>query len=181
MIAFKNEALNGLKSRCSARNSAIATIRLRQGYGVTPIAFISVLKHRALATENKAGFTLIEVLLALAIIGLILSPIFMLQSNVLQSSSARSRLFSYILEAKKFLLENEFGLSKEADESRNEKKITNPPGTLIYELKKVSQESPLKKFKNLSAQTVTMQWIDRQGKRQQDKLVTFLYRRPVKT
>jgi len=131
--------------------------------------------------NEKAGFTLIEVLLALAIVGLVLSPIFMLQSNVLRSSSARSKLLSRVLEAKKFLLENEFGLSKEADASRNEKKIANPPATLIYELKKVSPESSLKNFKNLAAQTVTMQWVDQQGKRQQDKLVTFLYRRPGKS
>ncbi len=55
--------------------------------------------------KNKDGFTLIEVLLALAIIGLVLGPIFASQTLISQSSRRVTNLFSQLFSAKKMLLE----------------------------------------------------------------------------
>lgn len=126
--------------------------------------------------KKKPGFTLIEVLLALAIIALVLTPVFLTQINVYKGSTKAARMLARIFAAKTMLITSEFDLAPDARELRVEKKIDNPRTTLIYELKKVSEASALKKFKNLLNESVTMQWVDANGKKRQEKLVTFLYK-----
>jgi prepilin-type N-terminal cleavage/methylation domain-containing protein len=126
-------------------------------------------------TAACAGFTLIEVLLAMAIIGLVLTPIFMGQSAVLRAASLASRRLARVFAAKKILIENEIALDSDAREFSSEKKIDNPRTTFNYELKKISDESSLKKFKNVLIESVS--WIDeRSKKKRQERLITFLYR-----
>ncbi len=130
--------------------------------------------------RNK-GFTLIEVLLAVAIIGLVLTPIFSIQLNVMRSNSKASQALARIFLGKQFLVENEFSLKADEQEKRIEKKIDRPPTTLIYQLSKIPENSSLKKFKNVLLESVTMQWVDRQGKKRQEKLVTFVYKPEAKS
>lgn len=126
-------------------------------------------------TGSRAGFTLIEVLLAMAIIGLVLTPIFMGQSAILRATALASRRLARVFAAKKILIENEIALEPDVREFTSEKKINNPPTTFTYELKKISDDSSLKKFKNVLIQTVS--WPDeRSKKKRQDRLVTFLYK-----
>lgn len=131
--------------------------------------------------RNKSGFTLIEVLLAMAIIGLVLTPIFSIQLSVLRSNSKASQTLARIFLGKQFLVENEFSLKADEQEKRIEKKIDRPPTTLIYQLGKIPENSALKKFKNVLLETVTMQWVDRQGKKRQEKLVTFVHKPETKS
>lgn len=56
--------------------------------------------------KNNDGFTLTEVLLAVAIIGLVLTPIFITQSTLLQSVSRISRRMARVFFAKQFLIES---------------------------------------------------------------------------
>lgn len=126
--------------------------------------------------KNKAAFTLIEVLLALAIIGLVLTPIFLTQSNVLRRSSYASHLLARIFAAKKMLVENEFALAPDAQEFSQEKKIIKPATTFTYSLKKIPETSALKKFKNVLLESVTIQWTDQQGKKKQEQLVTLVHK-----
>lgn len=122
-----------------------------------------------------AGFTLIEVLLAMAIIGLVLTPIFMGQSAILRATALASRRLARVFAAKKILIDSELALEPDIREYSSTKKIDHPPTTFTYELKKISDESSLKKFKNVLIQTVS--WPDeRSKKKRQDRLVTFLYR-----
>lgn len=128
--------------------------------------------------KNKlSGFTLIEVLLALAIIGIVLTPIFLIQQVVLRRSSSDARFFSRIIYAKDFLVDQQFENMQEAQEiGATEKKITNPPTTLIFSSKKIPENSALSKFKNVMLDSVTMQWTDERNKKRQEKLVTFSFR-----
>lgn len=126
--------------------------------------------------KSKFGFTLIEVLLAMAIIGLILTPIFSIQLGVMRSNSRASEILARIFLGKQFLVDSEFQLKPEDQEKRVEKKIEKPLTTLIYELKRVPDNSALKKFKNILIESVSMQWIDRQGKKRQERLVTFVFK-----
>jgi prepilin-type N-terminal cleavage/methylation domain-containing protein len=128
----------------------------------------------------RPGFTLIEVLLAMAIIGLILTPIFAIQLGVMRSNARASETLQRIFFGKQFLVDNEFQLKPEEQEKRIEKKLEKPPTTLIYELKKIPENSALKKFKDVLIESVIMQWIDRQGKKRQERLVTFVYKPEVK-
>src|SRR5262249_35030348 len=123
--------------------------------------------------KNNSGFTLVEVLLAMAIIGLVLTPIFAIQLGVMRANARASQALSRIFLAKQFLVESEFQLKPEDQEKRIEKKIEKPAMTLIYELKRIPENSALKKFKNILIQSVLMQWVDRQGKKRQERLVSF--------
>ena len=131
--------------------------------------------------KNSNGFTLVEVLLAMAIIGLVLTPIFAIQLGVWRSTTRSSQLLARIFAGKKLLVDSEFELSPDQREKRVERKLDRPATTMIYELKKIPENSSLKKFKNVLLESVTMQWVDRQGKKRQERLVTFLYKPEVKT
>lgn len=131
--------------------------------------------------RNSSGFTLIEVLLAMAIIGLVLTPIFSIQLGVLRSNSRASQSLARIFLGKQFLVENEFQLKPEDQEKRIEKKIERPATTLFYELRKIPDNSALKKFKNILIESVLMQWVDREGKKRQERLVTFIFKPESKT
>lgn len=125
--------------------------------------------------RNKPGFTLIEVLLALAIIGMVLTPIFLIQQMVLRRSSAGANLFSRIIQAKDFLIDQQFENMQETQASTAERKITNPPTTLTFSSKKIPENSALKKFKHIMVDSVTMQWTE-QNKKRQETLVTFSFK-----
>ena len=112
----------------------------------------------------------------MAIIGLVLTPIFAIQLGAFRGSTRSSKMLSRIFAAKKLLVEQEFALAPDAQEASSEKKITKPPTTLKYELKKIPENSALKKFKGVLQQTVTMQWIDDRGKKRQESLVTYLFK-----
>lgn len=126
-------------------------------------------------TSYQSGFTLIEVLLSVAIVGLVLTPILMLQSMIVRNTGKHTNNLIRIYEAKKFLLDSEISLAPGVDHATQEKKITKPPATLVYEYNKVSQESALKKFKNIYRQMVTIQWRDQSGKHQ-DRIVLYTYK-----
>lgn len=127
-------------------------------------------------SESKPGFTLIEVLLSLAIIGMVLTPIFLIQQLVLRRSSSSAHLFSRLIQAKDFLVDQQFENIQEAQGATAEKKITNPPTTLIFSSKKLPENSSLKKFKHIMVDSVTMQWIEERNRKRQEKLVTFSFK-----
>lgn len=119
------------------------------------------------------GFTLVEVLLSLAIIGIVLTPIFVSQSGVSRLVAQGRRAFATLLAAKKLLLETELNLPADAQTYATEKKIDE--GVVRYELKKVPESSSLKKFKNVLIETATLP-DEKARVKKQEKLVTFLYR-----
>ena len=129
---------------------------------------------KAGSSSNHAGFTLIEVLLALAIIGLVLTPIFLGQAFIVRSNGRASRYLASLFAAKKYLAETELGLSAEVSETASEKKIDNPRTVLRYELKKIPPTSSLKNFKNVLIERVS--WADMRTPKKQDSILTFLYK-----
>lgn len=125
--------------------------------------------------NDSSGFTLIEVLLSVAIVGLVLTPILMVQSMTIRNTGKRARIVDRTFAAKKFLIDSEVALAPDADESSSEKKIANPAMTLRFDLTKPAEGSSIKKFKFIKRATVTSAWVDQTG-RHQDRLVTFLFR-----
>ncbi len=127
-------------------------------------------------SKNKSGFTLVEVLLALTIIGLVLSPIFVIQSSVLRSTSKAAQIFTRLLIAKDFLIDQQFEHADSDQAVTTERKITVPPTKLVFSSKKVPDNSSLKKIKNIMVESVAFEWTDAQGRKQQQKLVTFSFK-----
>jgi len=127
--------------------------------------------------KNRNGFTLIEVLITLAIIGMVLTPLIIAQSTALRSITTLSRRMTRFIYAKNFLLESSFKLLFEKKEQEKEAKqvgeLKDPPMKLTYELKQVSENSALARFKGLKIGTVFMRWQERTGPRT-DKLIQVI-------
>jgi prepilin-type N-terminal cleavage/methylation domain-containing protein len=124
--------------------------------------------------KNKDGFTLTEVLLAVAIIGLTLTPIYLSQSTAMRQSALYSRLLGRVFAAKKVLLESELSLPEPLQPIKVTKKIDDPSTTFAYELRKMPEQSSLKKFKNIWVESVS--WPDERNPKRQQRLVTFIYK-----
>jgi type II secretory pathway pseudopilin PulG len=125
--------------------------------------------------RNKVqpAFTLIEALIATFVMAIMLMPIFMLETNLLQSVAHSSRLMERMLHAHNFFIDARRATQKDKKKTL-EKKITQPPTTLVYEIKPLSAESVFKKFKDMSMEQVTVQWQDGRYKRT-ETLVSFAY------
>ena len=124
--------------------------------------------------------TLIEVLLAVAIIGLSLAPLFILQDKVSFGVTKYSHHIDLLLRARQFFIESSQQVAKNTTLLVLEKKIKRPPAVLTYEMKPIADDSPLKKFKHLYIEQVSMAWDEGRRKRK-DVLATFCFRPEVKT
>jgi prepilin-type N-terminal cleavage/methylation domain-containing protein len=125
--------------------------------------------------KNNHGFTLIEVLLAIAIVAMSMSTIFVLQMASMRSITRYSRLIERFIQAKNFFLESRAAISDTTRELVLEKMVKKPDLKLKYEIKGVSSDSPLKKFRDIRTEMVTLQWYDGNRERK-DTLVTFIFK-----
>lgn len=134
-------------------------------------------KNHKQACVSK-GFTLIETLLAVAIMGIILSPIFILHGAVLKRVGRASASFNVLLQGKHLMGEARQKQEPGAQEFSLDKKSDNPVATLRYELQKgLDKKSSLASFEGLHKELVTMTWND-QGQQRHERLVTFTYKKP---
>lgn len=120
---------------------------------------------------------LFEVMVATAIMGILFSAIFALQSTVTRSVMWVTYRFDRTLYAHNFLVES--SLQSEAaqkDEITLDKKIAYPKTDLQYKKSKVTSEELFGKYvRNIVKEQVTMQWKDGLQQRQ-DAYVTYAYK-----
>lgn len=108
-------------------------------------------------SKSKHGFTLIEVVLAVAIMAAILTPLFISQGTTLLSIGTFSDRYRRIIAAKSYLL----GACKDQSEHKKTeaRHLEEPPTTLTYTREKLS--GPLgKQFKDMYRQQVKIQWTE---------------------
>lgn len=127
-----------------------------------------------IVSKNNRGFTLPEVLLSVVIVGLALTPIYLGQSVAMRQSTLYSRLLARIFAAKKILRETEFALQDPLQPTKMDKKVDNPPTTFSFELKRIPEQSSLKKFKNIWIESIS--WPDERNPKRQQRLVTFIFK-----
>jgi prepilin-type N-terminal cleavage/methylation domain-containing protein len=131
--------------------------------------------------KHKGGFTLIEVVLALMITALTLTPIFIMHGTIVQRVFKSSRAFDVIMYCKELLY---FARQKQeagAQEFSLEKPIVDFDGTRTYRLEKgIDQKSSLASIEGLHKEFVTMSWTE-QGQKKHEQLVTFVYKKPAPT
>lgn len=126
--------------------------------------------------KTSSGFTLIEVMMATAIMAIMFASIFALQSSITRSVIAVTQRFERTLQAHNFFIE----ASDESDEVEKEvvtstKKIARPATELQYKKSKLISESPFGKFAHdLYKQQVTIVWQDGKNKRQ-ETLIGYVY------
>ncbi|MFI5332706.1 MAG: type II secretion system protein J [Candidatus Babeliales bacterium] len=122
-----------------------------------------------------SGFTLIETLVALAIMATVLTPIFIAQGSMVYHVSRLTRYVQRMIYADLFLQESAITALKETKDVHLEKQMPFPQTQMVFDAKKVSDDSPLKKYPDLYVQRVTLTWHEDKIKRT-DALVTFLYK-----
>lgn len=127
--------------------------------------------------HGGTGFVLTEVLLAMAVIGIALTPLFGLQSNMLRSITRVASRIQRLFLAEDFLQNSRATFLKEADtqESKQEKKIVDPATALFYDAKAVKDESAFKSLPGILQEQTEMQWQDGVTKRR-EILVTYIYK-----
>jgi prepilin-type N-terminal cleavage/methylation domain-containing protein len=131
--------------------------------------------------KHKNGFTLIEVVMAMTITALVMSPIFIIYGTILQFVNRSSQEFDYMLLCKNVLYEARQKQDPEAQEFSFDKAETDFEATLIYSLGKgVDPKSSLTSLQGLHRELVTVSWVE-QGVKKQDTLVTFIYKKPEQT
>jgi prepilin-type N-terminal cleavage/methylation domain-containing protein len=128
--------------------------------------------------NHKRGFTLVEVMLSMMIMGLALSPIFILFSMIMQRVNRSSRAYDAVLLCKNFLQEAHQKQEPEAQSFSLEKKEIDFDVTLTYSLDKgVDQKSVFGSLQGLHRETVTATWLET-GEKKEEQLVSFVYKKP---
>ncbi|MEX0848691.1 MAG: prepilin-type N-terminal cleavage/methylation domain-containing protein [Candidatus Dependentiae bacterium] len=133
--------------------------------------------------SKSNGFTLIEVLLAMTLVGVVLTPIYSLQNTVftrvLKMVNAVERMFvayDFFLDEENVLRQNR---KKKKEQKKITKKIDDPSTELIYEVQDVPKDSALQKnFNNLYIEKTTWDWQEGNKKRS-DQFINILFEPPM--
>ncbi len=122
--------------------------------------------------KNNNGFTLIETLLALSIMAMVLTPVFISQNNIMVSLGMFRDRFRRINMAKNFFVHaHRNNLENKATPSDM---IDDPPTKFVYTQEQASG-SISKQFKDIYKETVRIEWTENNATRQ-DSLVSFVYK-----
>ncbi len=127
--------------------------------------------------KMSVGFTLIEVALALLIVGMLLTSLFVLQNNITQGVTGYSQRLDRIILLKRRLMQAVFDRAQSGLPKPNEKKqqeIKDPETTLVYEIKSPSKGSSLSAFPSIAIEKVTARWKEWFGDRS-ETMIRFLY------
>ena len=124
--------------------------------------------------HKQVGMTFIEVVLAVFIIGSLLSSLLLLQSNVVKNVSLFTARSNRTFMIKDTLVQAEIDREMQKEPAK-EQKIDDPKTTITYEQKKISKDSSLKKFEDIVIETVSAEW-DEWGSKRKETMIKFLYK-----
>jgi prepilin-type N-terminal cleavage/methylation domain-containing protein len=123
--------------------------------------------------NHNAGFSLIEVLLALALIAFVITPMMFQQSTVLDSVYRMSRRLEYVYAAEQFWYEAHAIMPPNAPTFSQEKKL-NDGTTLTFTRGPLDAKSSLAKQQHLVQERLIIAWQEfDQPKR--DQMVTYVH------
>jgi prepilin-type N-terminal cleavage/methylation domain-containing protein len=128
-------------------------------------------------SKNHNGFTLIEVLLALSLMAMILTPILISQNTIMSSVSYFANSLQRIMLAKNYLVSAHKNALQ--DKTTGPRTIENPATTLTY-AKERTTGSMAKQYKDVYRETILIEWTEDTNKRQ-DTLVSFIFKPEKKT
>lgn len=115
-------------------------------------------------TKNNQGFTLIEVMLAVAIVAMVITPIFILQASAAGNVGRKARLYDRIAAGYSFLIECTFIPKPRENDA---KKISQPTAELRYGPVAVAKNSELADIAHLVVDQVKINWLDRNSKKEE--------------
>lgn len=126
-------------------------------------------------SKNLKGFTLIEVLLALSLMAMILTPILISQNTIMFSVGYLKGQLERIILAKNYLITAHKNILE--NKQTGPRSIEDPQTTLTYKQEK-SSGVIAKNFKDTYREKVIIEWTENNIKHQ-ETIVSFLFK-PLK-
>lgn len=99
--------------------------------------------------KNNEGFSIIEAMMAITIIGMVLAPIFILETNVFNAVGRLAEGFHRIISSKQFMVVAYAEQKPESKEFKLERKEENPMALMKYSFAPVDQKSSLAKLNGM--------------------------------
>ncbi len=183
MIVTRNEALTGLKPGVTRKIDLIqSTLLLRSVYSTKCLASSDSICFNPNAkacgssrNRNRNGFTLGEVLVTIVIIGLVMTPVFVLESASYRSITSWSERLDRFMAGTLFMTQT--GIAKEKEATSEAKKTSqNPKMDMQYKMTEMPKESSLKNTKDLYLERVTLKW--QAGKKKEEEVIVMVHHRP---
>ncbi len=119
--------------------------------------------------------TLVEVMLALFMIGTVLTTLFVLESTIFNKVADYSTKIGRIFLLKERLFKAHFERAQRIKAQDKKQEETTNNVTISYELKKPSKDSVLKKFDGIMIEQVTASW-DEFGVQQKETMINLVYK-----
>lgn len=120
-------------------------------------------------SRSNSGQMLIEVMLAVAIMGIVLTPLFSLQTVVVRSVVQRMDHLRRLLEAEQFLATTHRAQPEDAKQATIEQK------GFRYELKPVGDSPAFKGLSDMYREQVTYTWRQ-ENRPQKERAIYFLFK-----
>lgn len=179
----RNEALIGFKTGVTRKiDLPQATLLLRSVYSTKCLASSGSICFNRNAkacgcsrNRNKKGFTLGEVLVTIVIIGLVMTPVFVLESASYRSIVSWSERLDRFVVGTLFMTQTGIAQEKEAT-SEVKKKLQNPKMDMQYQMREMPKKSSLKDTKDLYLECVTLKW--QAGKKKEEEVLVMVHYRP---
>jgi prepilin-type N-terminal cleavage/methylation domain-containing protein len=124
--------------------------------------------------NNNHGFTLIEAMIAVAIMGIILAPMFLLETNVFNAMARTAEQFHRLIFAKNFLYTAQQQEPLESTAYTLEKKEDRPLSMVRYQLQPIQQQSSLSSIKRLYRQEVVASGVQKGSP--EGRIVHFIFK-----
>ena len=129
--------------------------------------------------KNRSGFSLMEVLLTMALVAVVGTPIMIQQSALMRGVDRASRLAMMIQVAQLFLYETEVSLQPGTVAHEVRKKLDDAYETeLHFKRTAVAAQSAYGNFSNIVQDQVVCSWME-SGQKRQETLIFFLYQLPL--
>lgn len=123
--------------------------------------------------KNHNGFTLIEVLISVALIGIIMISIFALESTMFRAIVRWSHRVERMLHVVPFIARTRLD-TQQSEKKEAEKEIRKPKTAVRYSRADLPKESSLGALQGLEKEEVALSWTEFQTKRS-DAYVAFVY------
>lgn len=131
----------------------------------------------------SSGFSFLEVMFAIALLGAIGAPILMLNYNVLIATDRTSELAERTIVLERTVQEQFLEQATKPKENeptiKKNIKVDEPPTEIVYERKAIPAQSSLASFKEAQLIKATATWQLKSGGSRTESLVTFAIKPPV--
>lgn len=124
--------------------------------------------------KNSSGFTLIEAMMAIALIAIVMTPLIISEGTIVQSVAKVSARLQRIFAAENFFMDARVDAEDKVPFALD-KKVDFPGTKLSFERKQIDSKSSLAKIKNLVVDRIEASW-DEQNRNQKEMLVSFMYK-----